>query len=275
MKKTQVWAHRGASGWDKQYAPENTLIAFEKAIAMGADGIEFDVQLTKDGQVVVAHDERIERVSNGTGWLKDYTLAELKKMNFSKTHPEYGFVEIPTLQEVLSIMQGKSLKINVELKTGLIYYDKLEEKTLDIVAAMGLEERVIYSSFNHYSLMKLREIMPTAEIGLLTGENFMDLSYYPNLFHASAVHPPKSFGADPAFIEACHMQNLKVYVWTVDVKTEMRALCDMGVDSFFTNCPDIGRKIADGDYSIIPDVIGPRKTLKNKIKDRFKQIIKG
>ena len=79
MSKTLVWAHRGASG----YAPENTIPAFQKAIEMGADGIELDVQLTKDGELVVVYDETLERVSDGRGWVKDYTLAELKRMNFN------------------------------------------------------------------------------------------------------------------------------------------------------------------------------------------------
>ena len=81
QEKTKVWAHRGASG----YAPENTLDAFRKAVEMGADGIELDVQMTKDGELVVIHDETIDRVSNGKGWVKDYTYEELKKFNFNKT----------------------------------------------------------------------------------------------------------------------------------------------------------------------------------------------
>ena len=92
QEKTKVWAHRGASG----YAPENTLDAFRKAVEMGADGIELDVQMTKDGELVVIHDETIDRVSNGKGWVKDYTYEELKKFNFNKTHQEYTKEEIPT-----------------------------------------------------------------------------------------------------------------------------------------------------------------------------------
>ena len=97
QEKTKVWAHRGASG----YAPENTLDAFRKAVEMGADGIELDVQMTKDGELVVIHDEAIDRVSNGKGWVKDYTYEELKKFNFNKTHLEYTKEEIPTLEQLL------------------------------------------------------------------------------------------------------------------------------------------------------------------------------
>ena len=113
QEKTKVWAHRGASG----YAPENTLDAFRKAVEMGADGIELDVQMTKDGELVVIHDETIDRVSNGKGWVKDYTYEELKKFNFNKTHLEYTKEEIPTLEQVYLLIQPTNLTINVEIKT--------------------------------------------------------------------------------------------------------------------------------------------------------------
>lgn len=104
MERTLVWGHRGASG----YAPENTMAAFEKAVEMGADGIELDVQLTKDGELVVIHDETIDRVSDGSGWVKDYTYAKLIKHNFNRTHPEYEHAQIPTLEE--TPMRKKNLE---------------------------------------------------------------------------------------------------------------------------------------------------------------------
>ena len=116
QERTKVWAHRGASG----YVPENTLDAFQKAVEMGADGIELDVQMTKDGELVVIHDETIDRVSDGKGWVKDYTYAELKKFNFNKTHPEYEKEEIPTLEQVYLLIKPTKLMINVEIKTGIV-----------------------------------------------------------------------------------------------------------------------------------------------------------
>lgn len=248
MSKTQVWAHRGASGWDAQYAPENTLPAFEKAAAMKADGVELDVQLSRDGEIVIAHDERIDRVSDGTGWLKDYTLAELKKFSFSKTHPEYGFVEIPTLKEFFSMMQSNTLCINIELKTGMIYYDGLEQKTLKLAEHMGMQARIIYSSFNHYSLQKLKYLAPETEIGLLCGEDFMDLPGYPAKLQAAAVHVPYGI-MDPEYIQRCHAAGLRVNTWTVDAKLQMKHLKEWGVDAFITDCPDSGRRVVDGDMS--------------------------
>lgn len=244
MKHVQVWGHRGADGWDKQYAPENTLPSFQKAIDMGADGIEFDVQLTKDGEIVICHDEKIDRTSDGKGWLKDYTLKELKRFNFSKPHPEYGFVEIPTLKELLNLVKPTKLTLNIELKTSVIYYDGIEEKAAQLVKQYDMEERVIYSSFNHYSLQKLKMQYPEVQIGLLMGDNFVDIPSYPKRLGAMAVHPPVG-ALTKAYIDRCHEYGLKVHTWTVDNLDKMREVITMGVDAFITDCPDNGRKIME------------------------------
>ncbi len=244
MGRVQVWGHRGADGWDKQYAPENTLPSFQKAIDMGADGIELDVQLTKDGEIVICHDEKIDRTSDGKGWLKDYTLQELKQSNFSKPHPEYGFVEIPKLKELLDLVKPTNLTLNIELKTGVIYYDGIEEKTVQLVKQYGMEERVIYSSFNHYSLQKLKKQFPEVPIGLLMGENFVDIPDYPKRLDAMAVHPPVCV-LTKKYIDQCHEHGLKVHTWTVDNLDKMREVIAMGVDAFITDCPDNGRRIVD------------------------------
>ena len=252
MKKTKIWAHRGASGWDKQYAPENTMPAFERALQMGADGIETDVQLTKDGVLVLCHDESIERVSDGTGWIKDYTLAELRGFSFSKTHPEFGRVEIPTLQDLLYFLQGNDLEVNLELKSSVLYYEGLEEKTADLVHEMGLDERVIYSSFSHYSVKKAmnycREKSYEARFGILTGIPIGHVPEYVKSLGADAYHPPAA-SLRESEIAACHAQGLKIHVWTVDMKSEIKRWSDLGADAIITDCPDSGRRVVDGDMS--------------------------
>lgn len=245
MTTTEVWAHRGASGWDRQYAPENTMPAFRKALEMGADGIELDVQLTKDGEIVICHDERIDRTSRGQGYIMDYTLAELKKIDFGKPHVEYGFVEIPTLREFFEFFKPTNLKLNIELKTGVLYYEGLEEKTYKLAEEYGLNDRIIYSSFNHYSLEKLKNSCPEARIGLLMGANTVRLPRYPKIFQAEAVHPPE-WMVNKDYVDKCHVQGLKVNTWTVDNPGRMRELIKMGVDAFITNCPDNGRKAVEG-----------------------------
>ncbi len=244
MPRTEVWAHRGASGWDRQYAPENTMPAFKKAVEMGADGIELDVQLTRDGEIVICHDERIDRTSRGHGWLRDFTLAELKKIDFGKPHIEYGFVEIPTLREFLEFAKPLDIKVNIELKTGLIYYEGLEEKTSAMVRDFGMQERVIYSSFNHYSLKKLRDQDADAQIGLLLGENFVHVPDDTKKLKACAVHPPERI-VTREYVEKCHAHGINVHTWTVDNSARMRQIIAMGVDAFITDCPDNGRRVVD------------------------------
>ncbi len=246
MAKTKIFAHRGASGWDKQYAPENTMPAFEKAIEMGSDGIELDVQLTKDGEIVICHDEKIDRTSDGTGWIKDYTLAELRKFSFSKVHPEYGAVRIPTLREFLEFMAPTGKELNIELKTGVVFYDGLEEKTAAMVQEFGMDDRVIYSSFNHHSLRLLKLAVPEARIGLLMGQNFVDVPRYTTMMQAEAVHPNYQH-IDKEYIDKCHANGIKVNTWTVNPRVEMKRFCEYGVDIIITDCPDNGRRIADGE----------------------------
>ena len=192
QEKTKVWAHRGASG----YAPENTLDAFRKAVEMGADGIELDVQMTKDGELVVIHDETIDRVSNGKGWVKNYTYEELKKFNFNKTHLEYTKEEIPTLEQVYLLIKPTNLTINVEIKTGIVFYPGIEERVLELTEHLGMKERVIYSSFNHYTIRKIKELDPQAKTGMLYEDGIIDtVDYACDVVKADALHP-----AHPCFL---------------------------------------------------------------------------
>ena len=146
MKTTEIFAHRGASG----YESENTLEAFALAVEQGADGIELDVQLSRDGQMVIIHDENVDRVCNGTGWVKDYTLEELKRFQVSTPEGKKG--RIPTLREVLELVKPSGIKVNIELKTGIFWYPELERMVIEEVKHQGMEDRIIYSSFNHYSM---------------------------------------------------------------------------------------------------------------------------
>lgn len=250
--QTKIWAHRGASGWDRQYAPENTVPAFERAVKMGADGIETDVQLTKDGVLVLAHDETIDRVSDGSGWLKDYTLKELRGFSFSKTHPEFGRVEIPTLEDLLCLLQDTDLELNLELKSSVLYYEGLEEKTADLVHEMGMDERVIYSSFSHYSVKKAmaycKEKGYPTRFGILSGQLIGQAAAYVQGLGADAYHPPAA-QMDEKTLAECHERGLKVHLWTIDMKSEIKRWAELGADAIITDCPDSGRRVVDGDMS--------------------------
>lgn len=239
--KTKIWAHRGASG----YAPENTLEAFELAIHQNADGIELDIQLTKDGELVVAHDEKIDRVTGKTGWIKDYTLKELKQFRFNRTHPEFINACIPTLKEVYELMQPTNLTVNVELKTSICFYPGIEEKALKLAKDMQMEERIIYSSFNHYTLKTLKELDSSVRTGLLYEDGWINVPAYGNNIGVNALHPATYLLQYPDFLKDCKKYNLPLHVWTVNTKEHMEKLMKLGVDAIITDFPDIARKISN------------------------------
>lgn len=233
--KTEVWAHRGASG----YAPENTLESFALAAKMHADGVELDVQLTKDGEIVVIHDETTERVSGKPGWVKDYSLAELKELNVNLSHPEYETVRIPTLREVYELLKPTGLKINVELKTGIVFYEGLDKKVLDLTKEMGMEDRVWYSSFNHYTVKHLKELDPTVKTGILYADGIYEPEKYAAQLKADALHPALYNVQFPHIVEDCHNAGLRMHVWTVNEPDHIRLCLAAGVDSIITNYPDV------------------------------------
>ena len=141
---TKIWAHRGASG----YAPENTLEAFALAVEQEADGVELDIQLTKDQRLVVIHDETLDRVSERHGYVKDFEWKELCKIPVNRTIPEYKEVFIPTLEDVYQLLKSSGLTVNVELKTGVIWYPQIEEKVLALTKEMGM----LAVSYTHLTL---------------------------------------------------------------------------------------------------------------------------
>ena len=234
MIKTKVWAHRGASG----YAPENTLESFKMAMDMKADGVELDVQLTKDNELVVIHDETIDRTSNKTGFVKDYTLAELKSFNFNNGNEKYEYAQIPTLKEVFQLLKPSNMVINIELKTGVFFYEGIEEKVLKLVKEMDMEDRVIYSSFNHYSVMKIKKLNAKAEAGLLYQDGLIDVVDYAKRLKVEALHPWTCNVQYNNLIENCREANIKLHIWTVNDEEEMKYLCENNVDAIITNYPD-------------------------------------
>lgn len=239
MGDTKIWAHRGASG----YAPENTLEAFELAVAQGADGVELDVQLTKDGELVVIHDETIDRTSNWRGNVIEYTLKELKNFNFNCSNPNYVYAEISTLKEVYELLKPTNLIINVELKTGIIFYEGIEEKVLKLSKDMDFEDRVIYSSFNHYTIKKIKELNNKARTGLLYCDGWIGILEYAKKLGVTALHPCSYNLQYENLIEECKKENIRLHVWTVNEGDEMNFLYKNKVDSIITNYPDVARGI--------------------------------
>lgn len=241
MSKPLVWAHRGASG----YAPENTLPAFQKAADLGADGVELDVQLTKDGEIVVCHDEQIDRTASAKGWIKDYTLEELRKMDFCCGQMAYEGVQIPTMQEVFDLLKPTGLTINIELKTGEIFYPELERRIVELTRENGWMDRVIFSSFNHYSIMEIQKLAPEAKTGFLYADGTLDMPEYGRDHHVNALHPALYNLQYPNYMKKCREFGLDVNVWTVNRDEWLKMCCGFGVHAIITNYPDKARKIID------------------------------
>lgn len=239
----KVWGHRGASG----YAPENTLEAFALAASQGADGVELDVHLTRDGEVVVTHDEEISRVSSGSGLVRELTLSELKRLSFNRTHPECEGARIPTLREVYELLLPLGLTVNVELKNSRYLYPGLEEACIDLAARMGMTDRVLYSSFNHYSLRRVMEIDPSLPCGLLYDATLIAPWDYARALGAKALHPHYSALVYEDSCEAAHRRGVLVHPWTVNAQADMRLCLARGADAIITNYPDVARRIVDGE----------------------------
>lgn len=234
----KIWAHRGASG----HAPENTLPAFEMAHLAGADGIELDVQLSKDGVPVVIHDEQIDRVSDGVGNVRDYTFEELRTFNVNRHFPAYGRAAIPTLSEVYDLVKGTEMAVNLELKNSVVFYEGLEEQVLELARRKGLEDRIIYSSFNHYSMRKIKRLLPTARVAFLYSDGILDAAEYARQNGAYAIHPSMGNMEYPGIniVRECHDRGVRVHVWTVNDEADIERMKALGVDAVITNYVERG-----------------------------------
>lgn len=239
--KTMIWAHRGASS----YAPENSMEAFKLSHKMGADGIELDIHLSKDGHLVVTHDETVDRCSNGKGRIIDKTLADLLSLDFSNNKEGYSNTRIPTLEQVLGFIKPTNMMLNIEIKSGIVLYEGIEEKTLQLVSKYGLEDKVIYSSFNHYSLAIIKKINPSAKIAILYSEAMVDPYVYAKHLKSYAIHPHYLTLSVPNTIADCHSNGIKVHTWTVDKEDDILWMLDENVDAIITNYPDRAIKLRD------------------------------
>lgn len=238
----KIFAHRGASA----YAPENTLPAFEKAVDIGADGVELDIHLSRDGRLVVIHDEMLDRTTNGHGFVKDFTLAELKKLDASKTMTNSGFcnLRIPTLGEVYELLADTELLVNVEVKNSIFLYPGILEKALEAEAKYGMSGRVLYSSVNHYAMQELKRISPQSKTGLLYSTMLIDPWNAAMAANADALHPFFPCVANtPCMIPKCRKNGIAVNTWTVDEPEYIRAMFMLGVDSVITNKPDVAKSV--------------------------------
>lgn len=230
---TLILAHRGYSA---KY-PENTMKSFKEAEKALADGIELDVQLTKDGVPVVIHDEKVDRTTNGTGFVKDFTFTELRRLDASFNHKMLLKKEpIPSLQEVLEWLSSNELICNIELKNGLLPYTGMEEKVISLIRQYGLMDRIIISSFNHYSIVYSYRIAPEIETAPLYSENLYMPWIYGKAIQAKGLHP-KWTQCSNEMIRAALDEGIAVRPYTVNKESEMRRLFEIGTTAFITDDP--------------------------------------
>ncbi|WP_294404603.1 glycerophosphodiester phosphodiesterase [uncultured Clostridium sp.] len=254
-------AHRGYSG----KFDENTMTAFKKAIEYGADGIETDVQLSKDGVPVIIHDETLDRTTDGHGFVKDYTLSELKKFrtvsvghakelkeymqeNYTddeiKHFTENAGEEIPTLEELLEMVSQSDLKLlNLELKNSIIEYEGLEEKVLYMIEKYNLKDRVIISTFNHLSLMMIRNIDSEVVLGALTETTLANVPRYLKDINVQCYHPYFKSILNKEYMKEIKDTGIKVNPYTINTEADIKAVIEVGVDSIITNEVETVNKI--------------------------------
>ena len=247
----KIHAHRGASG----YMPENTLLSFQMAVDLGSNGIECDIHRTADGQLLVCHDATIDRTSDGTGAIKDMTLEEIQRHDFTKKF--YGrnpFATAPTLQQMLDVVKDMD-PINIEIKEFAGHEREVFDLFHSILTEYGCIPRVIVSSFNVTLLCRLKEAYPDLKTGYLYHpmiEKFMKSSAAPAPFElfpsdqavqtalaqrCDAIHPPIDV-LDQATVDDAHAHGLQVNVWTCNTLDQVRKSIALGVDGIITNYPD-------------------------------------
>ncbi len=227
MQRPFIWAHRGAS----KIAPENTMAAFAAAVELGADGLELDIHLSRDGIPVVIHDESLQRTTDGQGLVADASLERLKQLDAGGwLSPEFMGEPLPTLEEVLSAFSGK-LRLNLELKE----FDAGVE-VLSLLRQYP-EAEIIISSFDYDLLKRLRSLDETLPLAVLFAEgNWRQAVRLASELSACAFHPADNLVCR-RMVAACRKLALPVSVWTVDRAEQARSLARMGVSGFFTNDP--------------------------------------
>jgi glycerophosphoryl diester phosphodiesterase len=230
----KVYAHRGASG----YAPENTMAAFKKAVELGSHGIECDVQMTKDGKLVVTHDEMIDRTTDGKGFIKDITFEELTKLDAgSWFDKEFCGQRVPLLTELLQLIKETGLLLNIEIKSGIVIYPGIEEKVLEEVEAYGIQDKVIISSFNHYSINRIKQLAPSVKTGILYMEGIFEPWNYMKTVGCECAHP-FYMALKPEIAGEIKKRGFLINVFTVNDPEHGASMAAMGVDGIITNYPD-------------------------------------
>ena len=227
----EIFAHRGFSS---KY-PENTLIAFKKALEYPIDGIELDVHETKDGQVIVIHDETVDRTTSGSGNVRNMTLKEIQELDAgSYISPLFSGERIPLLEEVLELIGDRQIKINIELKTDVNPYYGMELKVLALIKKYKIESNVLISSFDHETLLRFKALAPEIEIAPLFSNIIVNPWEYTQQLGAEYMHISGYNMMRPSAIEA-KKKGAKIRVYTINLQEHMNMLKSANVEGIFTD----------------------------------------
>jgi len=226
--------HRGAKG----HAPENTMISFMMGTDMGVSAVETDVHLSKDGEVVLIHDHTVDRTTNGHGFVKDMTLAELKKLDAGSWYDaRFAGERIPTLSELLAWAKDR-VGVAIEIKNGPLYYPGIAEKTIRLLREHGMERQAILISFDHFVLREAKQIAPEIATGILYVGGLVDAVGAARAALADALHPNWAF-VTPELVRTVHEAGLAISPWNPNDLPTVRMLSRMGVDSVGTDYPEL------------------------------------
>jgi glycerophosphoryl diester phosphodiesterase len=238
-----LFAHRGS----KAHAPENTLASFRLAVEQRADAIELDVKLTRDGYVVVLHDQTVDRTTNGHANLSDLTLEEVKRLDAGSFFgAQYAGEQIPTLDEVF-VTVGKQVFINVELTNYATPRDRLVEKVAQIIRRHGQVDNVLFSSFLSLNLLSARRLLPDVPVGYLANEGLggaVARSTNGQRIAPHIIHPYVNDATDD-FVRKQHAIGRRVHVWTVNDPKDMQRLFNLGIEGIFTDDPLLARSVLE------------------------------
>ncbi|WP_343045078.1 glycerophosphodiester phosphodiesterase [Paenibacillus lemnae] len=227
-----IFAHRGASG----EAPENTLAAFSLGLEQGCDGFELDVHLSKDGEIVVIHDDTIDRTTNGSGKVRDMTVEQLQAVDAGAWFDEkYKGEVIPRLEEVFDLAPPE-IVINVEIKGSC--EGKLEPILVELLKRKGRLDTVVVSSFDWKSLKHLKQLEPAIKVGLLYNLNLDHHEHLPAAAGTEvySLHPNMKRW-EPKDITGPQAAGLQVYGWTINQAETMTEAIEMGMDGIITDYP--------------------------------------
>lgn len=225
---TKIWGHRGSS----HAFMENSMAAFRQAISDGADGVEIDVQQTKDGKLIVFHDEKLKRLTDSDKCIWGTTWAELQSLNLGNSSEK-----IPSLEEVLVLFKTTDLTVNIELKNNLFLYHGMEKDIFKMVSDFDMQDQVLYSSFNHESVAKMVGLAGGENCAILTSDIHVEPWKYIKQLGVKSYHPMINSLQQKNLIQNIRANDLKVNVWTADHPAHIYAALLLEVDAIITNEP--------------------------------------